>query len=471
MSMSQQQQRQLQQQRQSQHSPQPPIPPAMSPAAAESPQPIVRVMRLYKPVMHMTPPAPQLRMPADVNEEVNKYSETDFALSNFLLLPDSFGDIYLGEKFSAYVSVVNGAAGTTFSPVQLSVKLKTSSSSVDLPDVKPTAGKVSGYASNLKTAEFTDVVVEHVLSTAGTHSLRVMVEYSDPVTNEPRVLVKNYKFNVLNPLLVSSTALDLGNKYVVQSQITNCTRSLIHIEEVSLLSHRDLTVIKAPVDGDVNNASRFDYFPSLGPDEKYAEGFILEKPVGFMSSNLGMIEVKWSTAMGEHGFVRGEELVAPTATPALGATADATSSSRRKSSTSGQPPMVSFHCLSCPNTAISGKEFEIKFRIFNDNYTSPANIDLRCSNPCNSGEGSMGLLIIGKTSWKIGVLPPRDFVDISVHVVAMSSGLHEFGGVYVTDLTALAKEYCSGSAIAKIFVYDEDSPSSCAATGDKTNNC
>jgi hypothetical protein len=496
-----------QHQQQQQHSPQPgaAAPPALSPAVAESPQPIVRVMRLYKPVMHMTPPAPQLRMPAAVNEEVNKGSETDFALSNFLLLPDSFGDIYLGEKFSAYVSVVNGAADTTFSPVQMSVKLQTTLASYDLADIRPNPNKKSGYTNALRPGELDDVVVEHPITAIGSHSLKVFVEYVDPVTGEQRTLKKFYKFTVLNALLVGSTALHLGNRYVVQCQITNFARSLIHIEDVTLLSHRDLTVIRTPVDSDMNNASRFDSFPSLGPDEKYAEGFILEKPAGFMASSLGMIEVKWSTAMGEHGFVRGEELMAPAATPALEATGEkgkciavvsrlpaplppvpvaaavdspvrsnniyrnlgapgrGTRRNSRANSAAGHQQIMhslSLHCLSCPDTAVSGKEFEIKFRVFNDNFTSPANIHLRCSNPCHSGEGGLGLLVVGKTSWSIGVLPPREFVDISVHVVAMSSGLHEFGGLYFTDLDAGALEYCSGSAIAKIFISSSSSISS-----------
>ena len=254
-----------------------------------------------------------------------------------------------------------------------------------------------------------------------------------------------------------------------------------------------MIVTKSPVEVDDNDTSRFDSFSSLGPDEKYAEGFILDKPPGFMVSSLGVVEVKWSTSMGEHGFVRGEELVAPVAYPSLfDVNSDINSSSVISSSIPAQlnlpgPPVsdnsrniyrnlgpsgratrnsrsssvgnqnnimksLSFHCIDCPDTTVSGKEFEIKIRVFNDNYTSPANISLRCSNPCQGREGSLGLLVVGRISWSIGVLPPREFVDLSVHVVAMSSGLHEFGSIYVTDLNTRTKEYCSESAIAKIFI-------------------
>jgi hypothetical protein len=199
----------------------------------EAPQPIVRVMRLYKPVMHMFAPMPQLKPTESIYNENNKLSENDFALSNFLLLPDSFGDIYLGEKFSAYISTVNGVSNLPFTAVQLSVKLKTANSSVDLQDVRPINGKASGATSSLKYNDVVDLVVEHVLTVVGTHSLRVMVEYVDPTVGEQRVLVKNYKFTVLNPILISASAYDFGNKFVVQCQLTNCTRTLLFLEDVS----------------------------------------------------------------------------------------------------------------------------------------------------------------------------------------------------------------------------------------------
>ncbi|CAM9477118.1 unnamed protein product, partial [Ectocarpus fasciculatus] len=189
-------------------------------------------MRLFKPPMYLSPPLPQLRIPLNMDETTNLYSESDFALSNFLLLPDNFGDIYLGEKFSAYVSVVNGTADTTFSPVNMSVKLQSTITTYELTNVRPGATGMSAQLTTVRPGECLDWVVSHPITMMGSHSLKVFVDYVDPYSGEQKTLKKFYKFSVLNPLLVSSTALDLGNKYVVQSQITNCTRSLLHIEEV-----------------------------------------------------------------------------------------------------------------------------------------------------------------------------------------------------------------------------------------------
>ena len=59
-------------------------------------QPTVRVMRLYKPCMHIIP-----TIPREIESGARK--NADFAVSPFLLLPDNFGDIYTGELFSAYI--------------------------------------------------------------------------------------------------------------------------------------------------------------------------------------------------------------------------------------------------------------------------------------------------------------------------------------------------------------------------------
>ena len=207
------------------------VPPAGGPVSADAPQPVVRVMRLYKPAMYVGSPMPELDIP---HNRSKKSVESDFSLSNYLLLPDSFGDIYLGELFSAYVSVVNGMQDGPFTDVQLSVRLQTASSTHDLFDTRSGTGQLAPSPPQiLSPNEFTDTIVEHSLSVVGTHTLRVSVQYSDFKTLETKTLRKFYRFNVLNPLLISSTVLDVGNKFYVQSQLTNCTRALLHIEEVN----------------------------------------------------------------------------------------------------------------------------------------------------------------------------------------------------------------------------------------------
>ena len=62
-------------------------------------------MRLCKPGFHFQLPIPFT--PAEYGH--TSLNEADYGLSGLLTLPQSFGDIYLGETFSCYISLCNVA--------------------------------------------------------------------------------------------------------------------------------------------------------------------------------------------------------------------------------------------------------------------------------------------------------------------------------------------------------------------------
>jgi trafficking protein particle complex subunit 13 len=189
--------------------------------------PTVRVMRLYKPCMHVLPTLPI------ISEELSKQRNVDFAISPFLLLPDSFGDIYVGETFSAYIAVVNGNQDMSLTQVSLSVRLQTANSTHDLVDCNPQPGEHPGTTKLLNPNESVDVVVKHALTELGTHTLRVSVQYFSRYLTEPKTLRKFYRFNVLQPLQITSVGHDMGSRFIVQSVVTNTTKSPVFIEDVS----------------------------------------------------------------------------------------------------------------------------------------------------------------------------------------------------------------------------------------------
>lgn len=72
-------------------------------------QPTLRVMRLYKPRLDSRRVLPSCNV-GDAGDDVRGHGvcvadagQEDFALSSSLKLPDSFGNIYLGETFTAYI--------------------------------------------------------------------------------------------------------------------------------------------------------------------------------------------------------------------------------------------------------------------------------------------------------------------------------------------------------------------------------
>jgi trafficking protein particle complex subunit 13 len=206
---------------------------APSGGVPEGPSPTVRVMRLYKPPLNTIPCLQQ--MSSDELTAGNRRKPTrsaDFTISPFLMLPDSFGDIYLGEFFSAYISVINGVPDLPYQNVTLSARLQTVNATHDLFDSRAVQGIDSSRADVLNTSECLDMVVQHTLSELGTHTLRVTVYYTDSRTREPKTLRKFYRFNVLNPLTILVASYDLTDRFMIQCQVTNVTKVLIHIQDV-----------------------------------------------------------------------------------------------------------------------------------------------------------------------------------------------------------------------------------------------
>lgn len=155
----------------------------------------------------------------------------DFTLSPYLLLPDSFGDIYAGEKFSAYIAVVNGFAQVPFYQVTLAVRLQTSTTVIDLADTRMQSD--ANASKTLSCNETFDMIVAQTLNELGIHTLRVSVQYLLTPTSEVKTLRKFYRFNVLQPLVIQSSYVELNGKPMVQCEVTNATKSPIYIDEVS----------------------------------------------------------------------------------------------------------------------------------------------------------------------------------------------------------------------------------------------
>lgn len=197
-------------------------------------EPTVRVMRLYKPTMHMVPTMPSI-ITANASASLSTNVEaSSFSVSPFTIFPDNFGEIFVGEKFAAYIAVVNGTSDALFQQVSASVRLQTSNTTFDLYDINPEANQTSGQAKVIKPLESMDMIVQHTLSELGSHTLRVSVQYTTNRSPEPKTIRKFYRFQVAQPLTILSNCTELGGRMMVQCQVTNSTKSPIFIEKVTL---------------------------------------------------------------------------------------------------------------------------------------------------------------------------------------------------------------------------------------------
>ena len=156
----------------------------------------------------------------------------DFAVSPYILLPDSFGDIYLGETFSAYVAIVTGIVDIPLYNVILTVRLQTSTTTFDLSDIRPTVGQESGVMRILPQNESIDMIISHKLNELGSHTLRATVQFMVSKTSEIVSVRKFYRFNVLQPLNIVCSCFEIEDQIMIQCQITNIAKASLFLDQV-----------------------------------------------------------------------------------------------------------------------------------------------------------------------------------------------------------------------------------------------
>ena len=447
------------------------------PRNVDAPQPTVRVMRLYKPTLQLSPCLPQLNVNQlfEGDSTDTKSTDAEFTVSQYLYLPDSFGDIYMGELFSAYISVVNGAE-LPFHQVTLSARLQTMNAAHDLYDARANPDMNSGFAKVLSHNQSTDMVVQHTLSELGTHTLKVSVIYTDTTTSESKTLRKFYRFNVLSPVNILTSSYELERKYCIQTQIINTTKSVIHIEDVKLIQAgviSDLETTELSVaasdsaakensygEGNANDECQLRSMPLLNPDESYAYAFMINKTTQSNLSDrnlkgLGFVEVLWSSSMGEHGRSRSEEILSEQKATFL-ASFPSSSGQISRSSVSmrvvdgGRGGKLLGCVTSFPSEGNVGSPVNLTMCVRNG-FSYPVITQLQCRRPKVTG-GQTGLAIVGKSYVNLGALTAGEEVSVQLSVLPLSCGLHSLNDVYIVDLTT-RNEYFIGSNF-HIMVHD-----------------
>ena len=235
----------------------------MADAAPSDSTPTLKVMRLYKPKMYVS-------LPGVTDVPGNPLRESKFAISNFFILPDSFGNIYLGEVFCSYISVLNQYSHDLRS-VGLTAQLQTPNGRTELFDVRaqvqrkahdsparrpkpapvhlcphttaPLRAPLSPRRTHMhaqrgdelpqnpavlfRGGQSLDMVVEHSLQDLGVHTLRVGVTYTDRETGEAKSLRKLYRFNVTSPLTMDFRHVLVQGSSFVEAQLRNTTNSQV----------------------------------------------------------------------------------------------------------------------------------------------------------------------------------------------------------------------------------------------------
>ncbi|XP_032070562.1 trafficking protein particle complex subunit 13 isoform X2 [Thamnophis elegans] len=289
----------------------------------------LKVMRLTKPTLFTNIPVTceERDLPGDLFNQLMKDDPSTvkgaetLMLGEMLTLPQNFGNIFLGETFSSYISVHNDSHQVV-KDILVKADLQTSSQRLNLS------------ASNAAVAELKqdcciDDVIHHEVKEIGTHILVCAVSYTTQ-TGEKMYFRKFFKFQyffflqVLKPLDVKtkfynaeSDLSSVTDEVFLEAQIQNITSSPMFMEKVSLEPSIMYNVAELnTVNHGGNSVSTFgtrtylqpmdtrQYLYCLKPKQEFSEKVGVIKGV----TVIGKLDIVWKTNLGERGRLQTSQL-------------------------------------------------------------------------------------------------------------------------------------------------------------------
>jgi len=263
----------------------------------------LKVMRLSKPSFRLGLPITSEH--TDISDPIldEEYGNEFLAygISTELCLPQSFGNIFVGESFVSYISLHNHSPFDVRN-VSIKAELQTSTQRVCLLEIGPNAFPL------FNSGESHDYVVSHDLKENSIHILVCAVNYLKH-DNEKKSFRKFFKFQVLNPFEISTKIYDLQYGNFLSAQIQNTTQQPLFIEAVKFDPSPMFTAFDLSVNDDHGGKKQLTSFLGdityFNPQDIRQYLFRLEarhdSRAAKASSVIGHLEIIWKSNMGETG--------------------------------------------------------------------------------------------------------------------------------------------------------------------------
>jgi len=151
----------------------------------------LKVMRLCRPSLVQQQPVP---LPSEAVGMPSPGAASSIALTGWLTLPQSFGDIFLGETFSCYISLAN-VSGGELTQIALKVEVQTQVQRETLSaQIAPPAGNSTPEVDTLQAGQTLDRIIKYELKDVGVHILICSASFCD--RDGERKFRKFFKFQV-----------------------------------------------------------------------------------------------------------------------------------------------------------------------------------------------------------------------------------------------------------------------------------
>ncbi|XP_031847056.1 trafficking protein particle complex subunit 13 isoform X2 [Nomia melanderi] len=342
-------------------------------------------------------------------------------VGQFMVLPQSFGNIYLGEIFSSYLCVHNGSKQLVKN-VTVKANLQTNTQIISL------SGN-SGEMKDLPPDSTVDEVIHHEVKEIGTHILVCEVTYAPTnIGATSQSFRKYYRLEVVKPLDVKTKFYNAESDEVyLEAQIQNLTAGPICLEKVSLESSHLFSV--TTLNTNKKGESIYGSVNVLDPDCSRQYLYCLRPQLTLLkdpkmmhnATNIGKLDIVWRSNLGERGRLQTCQL--QRMAPEYG---------DLRVTIKDIPPKVYLE-----------QSVTLNCHIIN---TSERSMDLMlCLESGNS------IAWCGISTTKIGTLKPGASIDIPLCIIALHSGIITISGLKLED-TYLKKTY-DYDDLAQIFVY------------------
>lgn len=342
----------------------------------------------------------------------------------FLLLPQAFRNIYLGETFSSYVCVYN-CTPHNVSKVKVKADLQTLSSKIAL-SIHQNRDPVT-----LAPNETLDDILFHEVKEIGNHVLVCEVSYETPA-GLPESFRKFFKFQVLKPLDVQTKFYNSETGEIfLEAQIMNKTVGTICLESVELQSSEKYSVqsLNTLADGrsvfgaqnmlQTNNSCQFLYCIKPRPElEANLRALQLE-------TGIGKLDIVWRSNLGERGHLQTSQL-------------------QKSHIEYGDLRVAVVEAKSSVNL---GEPFDFVVRITN---TSERSMDLTLNLRTQPREN---MQYTGSTEFSVGNIEAAGkYKDVRLTVVPIKLGLVTISNLQLADL----KKTYEFEDFVQVFVVDKD---------------
>ncbi|KAL6333736.1 hypothetical protein AAG906_028922 [Vitis piasezkii] len=235
-------------------------------------------------------------------------------LSGLLVLPQSFGAIYLGETFCSYISI-NNSSNFEVRDVVIKAEIQTEKQRILLLDTSKSP------VESIRAGGRYDFIVEHDVKELGAHTLVCSALYNDG-DGERKYLPQFFKFVVANPLSVKTKVRIVKDNTFLEACIENHTKTNLYMDQVEFepSQHWTATVLKAGEGLSDNDSPTREIFKlpilirSGGGIQNYlyqlklsSQGSAQMKVDG--SNVLGKLQITWRTNLGEPGRLQTQQIL------------------------------------------------------------------------------------------------------------------------------------------------------------------